>query len=86
MTKQTLDIEINDTKLYAEAPAPANGDPYIAVVMKTNDKGVPVQKLTITLGTGFESITDIAWSLKQRLEQPDRYGDEIEFVPDISPT
>lgn len=82
MASHTLSLEIDDTELYAEAPTPANGDPYVAVVMKTNEQGVSIEQETITLGTGFESINDIAWELKQMLEQPDQYDHGIDFVPD----
>lgn len=82
MSGHKLRLEIDDTDLYDGAPAPGNGDPYVAIVMQTNRKGVAVQQGTLTLGTGFESIDDIAWELKRRLADPERYGHGIEFVPD----
>ena len=82
MSSHALSLEIDDAELYGEAPTPANGDPYVAVVMTTNDEGVPIEKDTITLGTGFESIDDIAGDLKRRLEQPDQFDHDIGFAPD----
>jgi hypothetical protein len=82
MSGYELRLEIDDTDLYDGAPTPANGDPYVAVVMQTNENGAAVQQETLTLGTGFESIDDIAWELKRQLADPERYGHDIEFVPD----
>lgn len=50
----------------------ANGDPYVAVVSETNDKGVPIDTQTITLGTGFESYDDIVHTVERaaKIGQP----------------
>lgn len=82
MTGHELRLEIDDTDLFDAAPSPANGDPYVAVVMRTNENGVAIEKEAITLGTGFESIDDIAWELKRILGNPERHGHGIKFVPD----
>lgn len=82
MSGYELRLEIDDTDLYDGAPTPANGDPYIAVVKQTNENGVAIKQETLTLGTGHESIDDIAWELKRQLADPERYGHDIEFVPD----
>jgi hypothetical protein len=78
--ENTLDIE--NTTLFEEAPIPANGDPYVAVAMETNDNGVAIEQTPFTLGTGFESIDDIAAHVQEILAHPGRFDTEIPFLPD----
>jgi hypothetical protein len=82
MSEHPINVEIGGTKLYAEAPTPACGDPYVAVVMETDEQNIPINKEAITLGSGFKSIDDIAQHLKRILAYPEQYEHDIEFTPD----
>lgn len=59
-----------------------NGDPFVAVLHRTDENGVSTHKKMITLGTGFTSMDDIGYAIQQRLQDPDHFDIEIGFVPD----
>lgn len=61
----------------------ANGDPYIAVLYRTEEESViPSKQELLTLGTGFESYREILIGIAQRIQKPDLHNnDPITFVP-----
>lgn len=47
----------------------ANGDPYMAMLMETNEQGVAIQRRAVSLGTGFTSMDDIASFIRLELRR-----------------
>lgn len=78
-------VTVKSSKTYDPVPEPANGDPYIAHVSETAENGVPIQTVSLTLGTGFESIEQIAQHVRRRLADPDYYGDGDTIPDDFAP-
>ena len=78
-------VAVESSKTYDAVPEPANGDPYIAHVSETAENGVPIQTVSLTLGTGFTSIEEIARHVRRRLADPDYYGDGDAIPADFTP-
>ena len=78
-----LAISIDDETPYVDGLDVANGDPYLAVVYRTEDgDNVPSERRLLPLGTGFESFRSIVWTVSQIVVAPDLFDyDPIEFVP-----
>jgi hypothetical protein len=77
-----LNLTVEETTLYESAEEPANGDPFVAVVMQTNENDVTVEREPIFLGTDFESIDEVATRLRRFLTSPTLAGHDVDFVPD----
>jgi hypothetical protein len=75
-------VSIRSSNLFGEAPSPANGDPYIALLSRTNNNGVAIERETAILGTGFDSFDDIAAHIQRIIEHPDQHDLDLEFTPD----
>lgn len=78
-------VAVESSTTYDAVPEPANGDPYIAHISETAENGVPVQTVSLTLGTGFESIEGIARHVRRRLADPGYYGDGDTIPADFDP-
>lgn len=80
---EDVDLAVDDTTLFEAAPQPANGDPFVAMLLNENDNGVAVDRTLVSLGTGFDSLEAIAAHLRDRLngDSPSNDTFDLEFVP-----
>ena len=78
-----LAISIDDETPYLDGLDVGDGDPYIAVLYRTEEGDhAPSKRRLLTLGTGFESFTEIVRAVARIVMWPEgHHYDPVEFVP-----
>lgn len=77
-----INADVAEVQNYGLINDIGNGDPFVAILHRTNENGVPTHTKAMTLGTGFTSMDDIAYAIQKRLQNPHHFDLEIDFVPE----